>query len=120
MSPYVIALILIAGTVGQTFMQIAMSNTISRTLAKEEAGIGMGLFSMLNFISGAISMSVIGKVIDTKQTAFHLNPFVLNIDAYVFSNIFFVMCILTIAIFWLYRVQFGAAKTNIINVPGKE
>lgn len=119
-SPYVIAVILIAGNVGQTFMQIAMSNTISRTLEKEQVGVGMGLFSMLNFISGAISMSVIGKVLDTKQTSFHLNPFVTNENAYVFSNIFIVMCVLTIVILWLYRVQFGAAQPKIANVPGMD
>ncbi|TCJ00925.1 MFS transporter [Cytobacillus praedii] len=120
-SPYVISVILIAGNVGQTFMQITMSNTISQTLAKEQVGVGMGLFSMLNFISGAISMSVIGKILDTKEIALHLNPFVTNENAYVFSNIFVVMCFLTIGILVLYRVQFSAAnKSMLANISGRE
>lgn len=110
--PYMIAVILIAGNVGQTFMQITMSNTISRTLAKEQIGVGMGLFSMLNFISGAISMSIIGKVLDHKQTVLHLNPFVANENAYVYSNIFVVMCLMIITMLWLYRLQFGSAKSK--------
>lgn len=113
-SPYVIAVILIAGNVGQTFMQVAMSNTISRTLAKEQVGVGMGLFSMLNFISGAISMSVIGKMLDTRQTALHLNPFVTNENAYVYSNIFVVMCLGIISIFSLYHVQFATTNKSIL------
>lgn len=110
--PYMIAVILIAGNIGQTFMQITMSNTISRTLSKEQVGVGMGLFSMLNFISGAISMSIIGKVLDQEQSLLHLNPFAANEDAYVYSNIFMIMCLLVIAMLFLYRLRFGAAKTK--------
>ncbi|MCQ6559392.1 MFS transporter [Paenibacillus mendelii] len=112
-SPYVIAVILIAGNVGQTFMQIAMSNTLSRTLDKDQVGVGMGLFSMVNFISGAISMSFIGKLLDNKMSSIRLNPFVTDEGAYIYSNIFMVMCALTIAIVVLYRLQFGAAQPKI-------
>ncbi|WP_178024714.1 hypothetical protein [uncultured Paenibacillus sp.] len=44
-----IAAILILGNVGQIFMQLALSNTISRTLPKEQTGVGMGLLSILAF-----------------------------------------------------------------------
>ena len=77
-SAFVIALILIFGNVGQTFMQISMSNTISQTLSKEETGVGMGLLSMINFISGAMAMSVVGKLLDKGSTSLKLNPFVAN------------------------------------------
>ncbi|WP_054028099.1 MFS transporter [Bacillus sp. FJAT-28004] len=109
-SPYVIAIILIAGNVGQTFMQIAMSNTISRTLSKEETGVGMGLFSMINFISGAIAMSIIGKMLDNGSSSFQLNPVVTNPTGFVYSNIFVVLGILIVAVIVVYRLQFGAAK----------
>lgn len=115
-APHRIAVILIAGNVGQTFMQITMSNTISRTLAKEQIGVGMGLFSMLNFISGAISMSIIGKVLDQKQTALHLNPWVTNEHAYVYSNIFIVMGLMAVTTFWLYRLRFGVSKPKYANM----
>lgn len=112
-APYMIAVILIAGNVGQTFMQITMSNTISRTLAKEQVGVGMGLFSMLNFISGAISMSIIGKMLDQQQTTLRFNPFVANENAYMYSNIFIVMCLMVVTMYWLYRLQFGSAKPKL-------
>lgn len=105
-SPYVIALLLIMGQVGQTFMQIAMSNTISRTLSKEQVGVGMGLFSMLNFISGAMAMGIIGKVLDQSAT-WRLNPLAGNESAYVYSNIFFIMTALSILVWGLYQMQFG-------------
>lgn len=106
-SPYVISVILILGNVGQTFMQIAMSNTISRTLKKEETGVGMGLFSMINFISGAIAMSAIGKMLDKGSASFRLNPVVNEAGAYVYSNIFVVLCMLIVVVVVLYRMQFG-------------
>lgn len=103
---YLIAIILILGNVGQTFMSIAMSNTISRTLPKEETGVGMGLLSMINFISGAIAMSVIGKMLDQSSTSLQLNPIVTNDAAYIYSNIFAVLSLLIIAVVVLYRYQF--------------
>lgn len=112
-SPFAIAVMIILGNVGQTFMQISLSNTISRTLTKEQTGVGMGLFSMLNFISGAIAMSLIGKTLDSGSTSIHLNPLVKNASAYVYSNIFLVLSILTLAVWVLYRLQFRPAVAAI-------
>lgn len=106
-SAYIIAVILILGNVGQTFMQIAMSNTISRTLAKEETGVGMGLLSMINFISGAMAMSVVGKLLDKGSSSIKFNPLITNDAANVYSNIFVVMAILIIVVVVVYRYQFG-------------
>lgn len=115
-SAYMIAFILILGNVGQTFMQIAMSNTISRTLPKEETGVGMGLLSMINFISGAMAMSVIGKLLDSGSTSLQFNPLSTNEAAHIYSNIFMVMSLLVLAVAILYRYQFGGglAKSNQI------
>lgn len=104
--PYLIAGILIFGNIGQTFMQITMSNTISRTLKQEQVGVGMGLFSMMNFISGAISMSVIGKLLDQQQISVAVNPFVKEAAAYMYSNIFAMMGLLVIVSLILYWIQF--------------
>ena len=60
-SPYLIALILVFGNVGQIFMQISLSKTISLSLPKEQTGVGMGLFSLLNFLSGAIATGCTAK-----------------------------------------------------------
>ena len=114
-SAYIIAFILILGNVGQTFMQVAMSNTISRTLPKEETGVGMGLLSMINFISGAMAMSVVGKMLDKGASSLQFNPFITTDGALVYSNIFAVMSLLIILVVVIYRFQFGeiASKQNI-------
>jgi DHA2 family metal-tetracycline-proton antiporter-like MFS transporter len=46
-----------------------MSNTIAGTLPRESAGLGMGMYSMMNFISGAIATTLIGKLIATHANA---------------------------------------------------
>ncbi|GIP45959.1 MFS transporter [Paenibacillus sp. J45TS6] len=107
-SAYIIAIILILGNVGQTFMQIAMSNTISRTLTKEDTGVGMGLLSMINFISGAMAMSVVGKLLDKGSSFLQFNPFITNNDAYVYSNIFALMSLVIVVVVVFYRYHFSS------------
>ncbi|MGO4547782.1 MFS transporter [Paenibacillus sp. 2TAB23] len=114
-SPYLILFLLLFGNMGQTFMQIAMSNTISRTLTKEQIGVGMGLMSLLNFISGAMTTSVMGKLLDAKETSFHLNPFAIHKGAFLYSNIFFALAILAAVIVGIYYFSFSAkgGKTSL-------
>ncbi|NGQ96268.1 MFS transporter [Brevibacillus sp. SYP-B805] len=112
MSPAFIAGFLIFGTVGQMFMQIALTNAISRTLPKEETGVGMGLLSMLNFLAGAVSTGIYSKIVD-HGSGFHLNPLNAYQNAFVYSNLYFVLAMLHVGIFALYHLQFSrAAQKN--------
>lgn len=86
-------------------MQIAMSNTISRTLSKDQIGVGMGLLSLLNFIAGAITTSILGKTLDS-SSSFHLNPVVSNVRVFNFSNIFTVLALIALVTMGLYALQF--------------
>lgn len=106
MSPVFIAIFLIFGILGQSFMQIAMSNTVSRTLSKENIGVGMGLFSMVTFIATATSTAVIGKILDLGTSTIRLNPIPQNSATFVYSNIFLTLPILIVVVAALYYVQF--------------
>lgn len=117
-SPYVILFLLIFGNLGQTFMQIGMSNTVSRTLSKDQIGVGMGLLSLLNFISGAMATSIIGKMLDKGTAAFHFNPAAVFGNAYIYSNIFFCLGVLAIVIIGLYFLQF-TVSTRKASKSGK-
>jgi Arabinose efflux permease len=112
MSPVFLAIFLIFGILGQSFMQIAMSNTVSRTLSKEHIGVGMGLFTMITFISSAASTAAIGKVLDFGTATVRLNPIPQNSATFVYSNIFLILAILVVVMAAVYYVQFGrAART---------
>ncbi|MCD9023702.1 MFS transporter [Cohnella silvisoli] len=118
MSPIYIMLILILGNLGQTFMQIALSKTISGTLAKDQMGVGMGLFSMNSFIAGAVSASVVGKILDYGEPTIRLNPFFGNHAGLAYSNIFVVFALLVIAVFLLFYFQFGTYGNKAVSVLG--
>ncbi|WP_248925108.1 MFS transporter [Paenibacillus hamazuiensis] len=108
-SPWLVMIFLIIGVVGQTFMYIALSNTISQTLPKEQVGIGMGLLSMLNFLAGAVSASVCGKIIDLDAAA-RWNPFNPSPEAAVFSNLYLVISAIQVVVVWLYYSRFGRGR----------
>lgn len=106
LSSVFIAIFLIFGVLGQSFIQIAMSNTISQTLPKEQVGIGMGFFSMLNFISAAASTAIIGKILDFGTPTVRLNPIPQNSAAFMYSNIFLVLAILIVVMTVIYHLKF--------------
>ncbi|MGG3661311.1 MFS transporter [Bacillus gobiensis] len=108
-SPLFIAFFLVFGNVGQSFLYIALSNSISQTLPKDQSGVGMGLLAMLNFLAGAVSAGIYSKVVD-QGANFHWNPINFHRDAFVYSNIYIVLVILHVCILLLYYFQFGKAE----------
>lgn len=116
-APIFIAMFLVFGNVGQSFMLIAMSNSISRTLPKEQVGVGMGLFSMLNFIAGGMATGVYSLVVDTGSNG-HWNPLTINPNGFIYSNIFFVLAALHVLILLFYFFQFGRARRKNIQLEG--
>ncbi|WP_045520550.1 MFS transporter [Neobacillus niacini] len=116
-SPVFIAIFLIFGNVGQTFMMIAMSNSVSMTLPKEQAGVGMGLLSMLNFIAGGMASGVYGKVVDFGSNE-NWNPANIYPNGIIYGNIFLVLAVLHVGILLLYYFKFGRAERKSIQFEG--
>ncbi|MGM0923582.1 MAG: MFS transporter [Bacillota bacterium] len=116
-SPFFIAAFLIFGNVGQSFMLISMSNSISKTLPKEQVGVGMGLFSMLNFIAGGMATGVYSWVVDIGSDVLW-NPLNINPNGFIYSNIFFVLAALHVVILLFYYFQYARAKRKSIQLEG--
>ncbi|MGG6311314.1 MFS transporter [Paenibacillus macerans] len=106
-----IAASLILGNVGQMFMQLALSNMISRTLPKEQTGVGMGLLSMLGFLSGAVSTSLYSKAVDQGSSSpwNPLNPFD---GSAVFSNIYLSLALLHFGLLLFYYFYFSRIEPS--------
>ncbi|MGG1598598.1 MFS transporter [Paenibacillus naphthalenovorans] len=107
LSPLIVMIFLVFGNVGQTFMQIAMSNLVSRTLPKEQAGVGMGLLMMMNFISGATATTIISKMLDFGTSSLQFNPFLLYRPALIYSNIFAVLAFMVIVVCTIFYFRLG-------------
>ncbi|WP_422661317.1 MFS transporter [Paenibacillus sp. EC2-1] len=102
-SPYLVMLVLIFGYLAQTYFQIAMANTLSNTLSKEQTGTGMGLFMLVNFIASSISGTFIGKALSgTTNNA--LNPLRSVAEGIIYSNIYVVLTLIIVIIGILYTI----------------
>ncbi len=112
LAPFWIAAFLIFGHTGQMFMQIALANSISRTLPQEQTGVGMGLLTMLNFLSGAVSAGLYSRTVD-QGAAFPLNPVNAFPDSFAYSNIYIVLAMAHVGILALYHYSFGKAARNV-------
>lgn len=104
-SPLWIATFLIFGNVGQSFIGVAMSNTISRTLPKEQVGVGMGLFSMLNFIAQGMAVGVYGIAVEW-HTGPSLNPLHADAGSSLYSNLYLILAALHVIILPIYLTRF--------------
>ncbi|MFD0693261.1 MFS transporter [Paenibacillus sp. GCM10027628] len=112
-SPLCIAGFLILGNVGQSFMNIAVSGSISRTLPKEQVGVGMGMFSMVNFISQGIATGVYSKMVDLGSSHVNSwNPAYTYPKGFIFSNIFLVLGALQVIILLFYYFQFDRGESK--------
>ncbi|SFQ41386.1 MFS transporter [Salibacterium halotolerans] len=121
-SPVFIAIFLIFGDVGLAFILIPMQNSVSQTLPKEQIGIGMGIFSMLNFMTGSVSGAIYGKVVD-QGAAVSWNPVTLFSEGFVYGNIYFILAIVLASTVLLYYFQFERAKgtcSKILYKPSHE
>jgi DHA2 family metal-tetracycline-proton antiporter-like MFS transporter len=95
-------LFLIFGNVGQSFLQIAMSNSVSKTLPKDQVGVGMGLFSMVSFISQGIAAGVYGLLAE-QGSSVNWNPLNADPNGYLFSNIYLVLAAMHVGILLFSR-----------------
>ncbi|MGW9125438.1 MFS transporter [Paenibacillus chitinolyticus] len=116
--PALVSALLIFGNVGMTFMQIALSNTISRSLARDQVGVGMGLMAMMNFIGIASSSAIYSKLLDNGATV-TWNPFNLYQGASVYSNIYLGLAVLVLAAAGIYFYRFGRAPEAAGTTPRK-
>lgn len=117
---WLIPLFLIFVNVGQTFIQVAVSSTLSKTLSKEQAGVGMGLFQMLNGLSSSLAVIVYGLLLELDVSSW--NPFVDGTEAAMLTNLFLIFLVLHGVLLIFYRSRFqleGLAKSQL-SVKGDE
>ncbi|WP_028777369.1 MFS transporter [Shimazuella kribbensis] len=113
-SPYVIAILLIFGFLGQSYMMLSISNSISRTLPYDQVGVGMGFLMMLNFIAGSIGTGIYAKIVDIDAKV-AIIPIQLYGPSIIYSNIFTLLVLLqlvTLMIYYLSQYVFQKRKVS--------
>ncbi|MBB6671531.1 MFS transporter [Cohnella nanjingensis] len=104
---WIIALCLIFGNVGVSFFQASMTKLIASTLPREQTGVGMGVVTLSNFMSGAVTGAIVSKIVDHTGAGAPLNPIAKSGEAALFSNIYLFLAIITLITLAIVYAAFG-------------
>lgn len=104
--PLKIALSLILCYTGFAFIQSSLPHTVSIVLPKEQTGVGMGIYNLIFFISGAFTTAGIGRLLDIKSVDFSLNPLASDTTAWIYSNIFILLAVVVTIASVLFHITF--------------
>nr|WP_275980431.1 MFS transporter [Halalkalibacter alkaliphilus] len=93
---WVIGAVVIISYIAFPFLQTGTATLISTALPRNEIGVGMGIYNLFNFMSGAIGGAVIGKILDYDSGVL-INPISFaQSHAIMYSNVFIGLALLTV------------------------
>jgi DHA2 family metal-tetracycline-proton antiporter-like MFS transporter len=85
---WVVATGLIVCYAAFSLLQASTAGAVAESLPREEKGVGMGLYNLIFFMSGAFGAALIGKLLDISGDWPAINPLIANKDAAAYSNLF--------------------------------
>jgi DHA2 family metal-tetracycline-proton antiporter-like MFS transporter len=103
--------------IGFSFMQTALTESVTQILPVHQIGVGMGLFNMISTISGAVVTALVAKAMEQELFAFPLHPLISNSHAYMYGNLILILCIVVVASALLYFSSFGKKAPQPLNEP---
>jgi DHA2 family metal-tetracycline-proton antiporter-like MFS transporter len=93
--------------IGFSFVQTALTESVTLILPVHQIGVGMGLFNMISTISGAVVTALVAKAIEQKLFAFPLHPFISDSHAYLYGNLILILSLVIAASAFMYFLSFG-------------
>lgn len=96
-SPWLMSAALLLTFVGFTLIQTALVNSVSQTLEVHQTGVGMGLFNLVTFISGAVGTALVARVLESRWLDYRLISLVSEDKAVAYSNLLVVFAALVTA-----------------------
>ncbi|XEC96283.1 MFS transporter [Paenibacillus tarimensis] len=104
LSPWVIAIVLPLINMSFTFAQAALAKTVSSSLPKEQTGIGMGIYNLLNFLAGAISGAIVSKAAEFDWRWLNVTAIEMRST---FGSVYFLLAFIV-----LFNIAWVAAKVE--------
>ena len=108
--PGVIALNLVLCYMGFSLLQSSFAHVVSSTLPADQLGIGMGVYNLFFFMSGAFSAAFIGKLLDISKDITPINPLTVTLSAGPFSNLFLLLALIVFSAASFFYVTLGRAS----------
>ncbi|WP_044640018.1 MFS transporter [Risungbinella massiliensis] len=102
-----IGIALIMMYIGFSFVQTALTESVTQILPTHQIGVGMGLFNMISTISGAVVTALVAKLMEQELLDFPFHPAISNAQAYVYGNLILILSLVVVASAILYFVSFG-------------
>lgn len=108
--PGFIALNLVFCYMGFSLLQSSFAHVVSSTLPADQLGIGMGVYNLFFFMSGAFSAAFIGKLLDISKGITPINPLTVTLSAGPFSNLFLLLALIVFSAASFFYVTLGRAS----------
>jgi MFS transporter, DHA2 family, metal-tetracycline-proton antiporter len=99
--PWIIGLNLIICYIGFSFLQSSLPHTISVVVPSDQTGIGMGIYNLVFFISGAFSTAIIGRILDFRVTDSEFKA-LSNSPAGIYTTVFLVLSAAVLAAVFIF------------------
>lgn len=106
-----ITLGLLIAYLGFPLIQSGTADLISSNLSEKQNGVGMGLFNLLNFLAGAFSSALFGKLLENKSDSIQLNPFSIPGDNLMYSNMYLVFTVIGLISLSFFSINYKLNKS---------
>lgn len=103
--------------IGFSFVQTALTESVTQILPAHQIGVGMGLFNMTSTISGAVVTALVAKAMEQELFAFPFHPFISDSHAYLYGNLLLISSFVVIASALLYFLSLGKKVPETVNEP---
>ncbi len=97
---------------GFSLLQASLPTAVSTALAFEEMGVGMGLYNLIFFVSGAFGAALIGKLLELLEGLAPLNPLVADPKAAPYSNLYLLFALASLAALAVFGRAYGTGRRH--------
>ncbi|MFB1081988.1 MFS transporter [Jeotgalibacillus sp. JSM ZJ347] len=113
---WMISICMLVAYLGFPLVQSSTADILSSTLSREENGVGIGLFNLLNFMGGAFASAIFGAVLEIQGVTLRLNPLSASGDNVIYSNLFLVLTLLAAASVTFFMIFYKRASAKQVEV----
>ncbi|MDQ0160051.1 MFS transporter [Alkalibacillus salilacus] len=106
LTPWIVSIMLVFPMMCFPLVQASGADILANLLSKQETGVGMGVFNLMNFVSGALSGAIVGVALDLFSPQHPVNIIAVSGDSAVFSNVFFAFMGLVLLSLLLFSLIF--------------
>ncbi|MCC2683289.1 MAG: transporter [Paenibacillaceae bacterium] len=112
-----IGMALILMYIGFSFVQTALTETVTQILPNPQIGVGMGFFNMTSTISGAVVTAMVAKAMKQNLFAFPFHPLIADPHAWLYANLILFLCFIILGSGLLYFFSFRGKSPQPLSDP---